>query len=194
MTPDWLRIYKTLDAMRYDIRRRVRMLYGEGHSDEARLVNSLCTEVWHAAARYAVQYEVFVNGVMEVDAGDDGAERHRPPETTSPRVAEMEQRLKDVLGDLLEEGETVAGEDENTEEDPWSRPDDYAQWVLVEFAEAIRGVSGLVDQLLEAEDAKIGGKHVSHILAKHSFEGLMRRIWKRIRQKEGWRRVSKSGR
>jgi hypothetical protein len=189
MIPDWLSIYKTLDAMRYDVRHRVRMLFGEGHPNEPHLVNSLCTEVWHAAARYAVQYEVFVNGVMEVDAGDSGAERYRPPETTSPRVAEMEQRLKDVLGDLVEEGETLAEEDENTEEAPWSRPDDYAQWVLVEFAEAIRGVSGLVDQLLEADDAKLGRKHISHILAKHSFEGLMRRIWKRIRQKEGRRRV-----
>ena len=65
-----------------------------------------------------------------------------------------------------EEDEEGFLEDEDTEEDPWSRPDDYAQWVMVEFAEAIRGVSGLVDQLLEADDARIGRKHVSQILAK----------------------------
>jgi hypothetical protein len=142
------------------------MLFGEGRLDEAHLVNSFCTQIWDAAAHYAAHHEVFVNGAIEVDTEEAGAERYRPPETTSLRVAEMEQRLKDVLGDRLEEGETLAEEDEDTEEDPWSRPDDYAQWVLVEFAEAIRGVSGLVDQLLEADDARIGRKHVSQILAK----------------------------
>jgi hypothetical protein len=51
MTPDWMSIYKTLDAMRYDIRNRVRMLFGEWTPDDPHLVNSFCTHVWHAAER-----------------------------------------------------------------------------------------------------------------------------------------------
>jgi hypothetical protein len=97
----------------------------------------------------------------------------------------MEQRLKDVLGDLLEENEALEEEeDEHTEEELWNRPDDYKQWVMVEFAEVIREVSGLVDQLLETEDERIGREHVWQILAKRGFEGMMRRIWKHIHQKE----------
>jgi hypothetical protein len=132
-----------------------------------------------------VQHEVFVKGAIEVDAGDDSAEHYRPPETKNPRVVEMEQRLKDVLGDLLEENEALEEEeDEHTEEDLWNRPDDYKQSVMVEFAEVIREVGGLVDQLLETEDARIGREHVWQILAKRGFEGMMRRIWKHIHQKE----------
>jgi type I restriction enzyme, R subunit len=95
------------------------------------------------------------------------------------------RQAKDVLGDLLEEEEAPEEEEgENTEEDPWNSPNAFGQWVMVEFAKQIREVSGLVVRLLEAEDARIGREDVWQILATRGFEGIMRRIWKHLGQKE----------
>jgi len=131
MTTDWAPIYKSLDAMRYAVQQRIRRLFGEGRPDEAHLVNSFCLQIWHAAERYALHHQVFVQGADDLTEADYDAEHYRPPETNSPRVLEMERRLKEVIGDLVEEdddaAETEDEDDEDDREDPWQRPDQWEQ-------------------------------------------------------------------